>query len=225
MRVRPALVLFDLDDVLVAYAHDVRCAALADAIGGGVTADAVREVLFGPGGLEFGCDRGDYDLDAYLAMLREMHGWRLDVGTFVAARAVATRARPAMLALWDALATQARLAIFSNNGGWIETHARTVVPAVAARVGRDLVCSGSLRASKPAPAAFTACLNRLGATAEATLFIDDKSVNAEGARAAGLDALHFTDLPTLARDLRARGFDLPHDDSPGGDLLEDDPAP
>jgi putative hydrolase of the HAD superfamily len=211
MPTRPALVLFDLDDVLVGYDHGVRCAALAEAIGGADPA-VVREVLFGRDGLEFGCDRGEYELDAYLALLRERHGWTLDVAQFVAARAAATRVDPAMLALCDALAAQARLAIFSNNGAWIETHAPTIVPELAARFDGAVVCSGALRASKPSPAAFTACLQRLGATAGTTLFLDDKAANAEGARLAGLDALQFIDLPTLRRDLRARGFDLPGDD-------------
>jgi len=49
------------------YDHGIRSAALADAIGGGVDPAAVREVLFGADGLEFGCDRGEYDLDEYLA--------------------------------------------------------------------------------------------------------------------------------------------------------------
>jgi len=215
MRARPALLLFDLDDVLAAYDHGVRSAALADAIGGGVDSRAVREVLFGADGLEFGCDRGEYDLDEYLDRLRLRCGWSLDTVAFVAARAASTRAVPAMLALCDALAPLARLAIFSNNGAWVEAHAEAIVPGIAARFGGDIVCSGALRASKPAPGAFTACLARLGATPETTLFVDDKAVNAEGARLAGLDALQFTDLPTLRRDLRARGFDLPGDDRLG----------
>jgi putative hydrolase of the HAD superfamily len=212
MPTRPALVLFDLDDVLVGYDHGVRCAALAEAIGGGTDPAVVRDVLFGRDGLESGCDRGEYGLDAYLDLLRTRHGWALDAAQFVAARAAATRVDPAMQALCDALAAQARLAMFSNNGAWIETHAPTIVPELAARFDGAGVCSGALRASKPSPDAFTACLRRLGATAHTTLFVDDKAVNAEGARLAGLDALHFTTLPTLRRDLRARGFDLPGDD-------------
>jgi putative hydrolase of the HAD superfamily len=218
MRARPAQLLFDLDDVLVAYDHGVRSAALAAAIGGGVDPQVVREVLFGADGLEFGCDRGEYDLDEYLARLHLRCGWSLDAASFVAARAAATHPVPAMLALCDALAPQARLAIFSNNGAWVEAHAKTIVPGIASRFGGDIVCSGSLRASKPAPAAFAACLARLGATPEATLFVDDKAVNAEGARLAGLDSLQFTNLPTLRRDLRARGFDLPGDDRLGHQL-------
>lgn len=220
MRATPALVLFDLDDVLVDYDHGIRCASLAAALGDADPA-VLRDVLFGAQGLEFGCDRGDHGLDGYLDLLRTRHGWTLDVRQFVAARAAATRTVPAMLALCDALDDQARLAIFSNNGAWIAEHAAAIVPALAGRFDGRIVCSGALRASKPAPEAFTACLRRLDADPATTLFVDDKAVNAEGARAAGLDALQFTDPPTLRRDLCARGFDLPGDDLLGDDRLGD----
>lgn len=209
MRARPALLLFDLDDVLVRYDHGLRCAALARALDDRVPVDEIRRVLFGPDGLELGCDRGEYDLDGYLARLRDMHGWSIDVDAFVAAREAATRLDLSMLVMLMRLESQARMAVFSNNGAWIAEHAaRLLAPLHQLFPGR-IVCSGALRLSKPNPAAFLACLDRLGAAPDDTLFIDDKAINAEGARAAGLDAVHFTGEPALRRDLRARGFALP----------------
>lgn len=209
MRARPALLLFDLDDVLVRYDHGLRCAALARALGDQVSVEEIHRVLFGPDGLEFGCDRGEYDLAGYLDRLRDLHGWSLGVDQFVAARESATRLDLSMLVLLMRLEPQARLAVFSNNGAWIAEHAaRIVAPLDQVFPGR-IVCSGQLGLSKPEPAAFLACLERLDAAPGDTLFIDDKAINADGARAAGLDAVHFTAAAALRDALRARGFDLP----------------
>jgi putative hydrolase of the HAD superfamily len=46
---------------------------------------------------------------------------------------------------------------------------------------------------KPEGALYRRCLERLGAKATETLFIDDSLPNVEGARAMGLTALHYTD--------------------------------
>jgi FMN phosphatase YigB (HAD superfamily) len=209
MRARPALLLFDLDDVLVHYDHGLRCAALARALGDGVSPEEIRRVLFGPDGLEFGCDRGEYDLAGYLARVHDAHGWSLDADTFIAAREASTRLDLSMLVLLMRLESQARLAVFSNNGAWIAEHAARIVAPLHQLFPGRIVCSGQLGLSKPDPAAFLACVERLGATPGETLFIDDKAANAGGARDAGLDAVHFTGEPALRRDLRARGFDLP----------------
>ncbi len=42
--------------------------------------------------------------------------------------------------------------------------------------------------------------------AAATIFIDDSQKNVDGAKAAGWQAVLFTDAPTLRRDLAARGI-------------------
>ncbi|MBL8943564.1 MAG: haloacid dehalogenase, partial [Myxococcales bacterium] len=39
----------------------------------------------------------------------------------------------------------------------------------------------------------------------ACLFVDDRELNCEGARATGMDAVHFVDADTLRADLMARG--------------------
>jgi glucose-1-phosphatase len=209
MDPRPRLLLFDLDDVLVHYDHGLRCEALARALDGGATADAVRAALFGDAGLEFGCDRGEYGLEDYLDRAHARHGWRWSPDDFIAARRAATRVDAGMLALCRALAAQARLAIFTNNGAWIGHHAGRIVPEIAELFGDAIVCSGDLRASKPEPAAFHTCCARLDTAPAHAFFTDDKARNADGARAAGLDAHHFTGLPALRAALVARGFDLP----------------
>jgi putative hydrolase of the HAD superfamily len=211
MSSKPRLVLFDLDGVLADYDRPARCAAMARAVGASV--DAMFDAMFGAQGLEHATDRGEIGLDGSLAGLRERHGWDLAAEQFIDARRLSTRVRPAMLALCCELRAQARLAVFTNNGDWVHANLSTIAPELPPLFGDAIVCSGVMRQSKPDPDAFRACLQRLGHEAAAeVLFIDDNAGNVAGAQRAGLDALLFTDLATLRRELRARGFELQGDD-------------
>jgi putative hydrolase of the HAD superfamily len=138
--------------------------------------------------------------------LRDRHGWAVEQREFLAARRQATQVDPAMLRLCRALAPQTALAVFTNNGGWFSGFAEQIVPELLPLFGGRLVCSGSLRLLKPAPESYRACLHRLGAAAETTLFVDDRADNVEGARAAGLDALMHVDVASLRAALIDRGF-------------------
>jgi HAD superfamily hydrolase (TIGR01509 family) len=210
MPARPRLLLFDLDGVLADYDRDARCQALADAAGAEV--GAMFEAMFGPEGFEHASDRGDIGLAGSLAGLRERHGWEVPAAEFIAARRLATRVRPAMMALCREMQAQARLAVFTNNGDWVYANLPLIAPELVEVFGASFVCSGVMRQSKPDPAAFHACLQRLGHDAAAeVLFIDDNADNVAGARRAGLEALPYTNLETLRRELRARGFELQGD--------------
>jgi putative hydrolase of the HAD superfamily len=93
-----------------------------------------------------------------------------------------------------------RIALLSNSG-----------PEVMARVRADralearfdaVVISCEVGLTKPGPAIFRLCLERLGLTAGATLFVDDRADNVEGAAKVGLRALLF-DGPGALDRLRA----------------------
>jgi glucose-1-phosphatase len=62
---------------------------------------------------------------------------------------------------------------------------------------------------KPAPAFFKACVDRVGAPPGSCIFIDDVLANVEGARAAGLQAVHYRDTPSLIAQLRRLGVEIP----------------
>jgi len=66
------------------------------------------------------------------------------------------------------------------------------------------VASYQIRARKPAPEFYARALARVGAAPEACVFVDDLAENVTGARAAGLDAVQFTGLDALRRELEAR---------------------
>ena len=73
-------------------------------------------------------------------------------------------------------------------------------------VFRDIVVSGQVALLKPEPAIYRMLLDRNGLVAQDCLFIDDSLPNVEGARAVGMDAIHFTDAEALAAELTARGL-------------------
>ena len=70
-----------------------------------------------------------------------------------------------------------------------------------------LVWSYQLHMAKPDPAIYRHTLKELGTQPEETLFLDDKLVNVEAARALGMKALEFTNVQRLREDLVANGFD------------------
>ena len=70
------------------------------------------------------------------------------------------------------------------------------------------VLSCELRLIKPDRAIYDQCVERLGLRPQETLFVDDREVNVEGAREAGLVALRFESVRRLREDLERMGFPL-----------------
>ena len=66
-----------------------------------------------------------------------------------------------------------------------------------------LTFSCNLGMLKPAPEIYRECLAGLNTTASRTLFLDDRQVNVEGARKAGMRAILFQSPEQLARDVAA----------------------
>lgn len=199
----PKLLLFDLDGVLVDYSQDRRCRALAETAG--VTAEVIHRAVF-KSGLEKRSDAGEFDLDDYMNLLRS--DWGLDIlgEDFIKARRMATRVRPEMLKLCEALKTQVHLGIFTNNGHWLHQYADRIAPELMPMFATRWVCSGSIGLCKPDPMAFVACLERLGFSAASTLFVDDKVSNTEGAESIGMPSFVFESTDQCIDQLRQRGF-------------------
>ncbi|WP_428427843.1 HAD family hydrolase [Pararhizobium sp.] len=70
---------------------------------------------------------------------------------------------------------------------------------------RGVTVSGDIQLIKPDVAIYQTHAKSFGLTPAATLFIDDSMPNVEGARAAGWQAVHFTDPQTLQSDLISYG--------------------
>jgi putative hydrolase of the HAD superfamily len=117
-----------------------------------------------------------------------------------------TTENPAMLAWQLALKRRGLLtAILSNMGD-----------NVLASVEREfdwihrfdaLVWSFQRHMAKPGPAIYLRTLQELGVRPEEALFLDDKLVNVEAARALGIQAMQFSTVERLRADLVAAGLD------------------
>ena len=70
-----------------------------------------------------------------------------------------------------------------------------------------LVWSYQLRMVKPDPAIYRHVLKELGTQPEETLFLDDRAVNVEAAQALGMQAILFSTVDQLRRDLVAARLD------------------
>jgi 2-haloacid dehalogenase len=72
----------------------------------------------------------------------------------------------------------------------------------------DIIVSGEEGVAKPDPQIFEILRNRVAHRLASCIFIDDNLANVEAARAAGLDAILFTDTGHLREDLLVRGLPL-----------------
>jgi 2-haloacid dehalogenase len=71
---------------------------------------------------------------------------------------------------------------------------------------RGIVVSGEEKMLKPDPAIYYLALRRFGLRPGEALFVDDRAINVEGARAIGMHAHLFTDADDLKARLEAEGL-------------------
>ncbi len=71
---------------------------------------------------------------------------------------------------------------------------------------RDIVVSGEEKLLKPDPALYYRALDRFALRPQDALFVDDRLINVEGARAVGMHAHLFTGADDLRRRLEAEGL-------------------
>jgi 2-haloacid dehalogenase len=73
---------------------------------------------------------------------------------------------------------------------------------------RGVIVSGDERLLKPDPAIYELLLDRYGLEASKCVFIDDSAANVEGARAVGMQAIHYREPLNLEKELRRFGIQL-----------------
>lgn len=74
------------------------------------------------------------------------------------------------------------------------------------QVFRDIVVSGQVAQLKPQPGIYRLLMDRNALRPEDCIFVDDSPANVEGARALGIDAIHFTSAEMLGDELAKRGI-------------------
>jgi putative hydrolase of the HAD superfamily len=97
-----------------------------------------------------------------------------------------------------------KTALLSNMQSDMIAHVRAKFPWL--KDFDQQIFSSEVRLIKPDPALYRRALEKLGAEASETVFIDDREENVAGARAIGMTAFRFRSLPELRRDLESAGF-------------------
>jgi FMN phosphatase YigB (HAD superfamily) len=146
-------------------------------------------------------DRGALDGPGLLQVARDRLAWPGSYDDLAAAWGAAFEPDAAVLAVAGRLRVPAVL--LTNNGAPLADRFAQLLPSVAAVV-RASFFSAHLSTTKPDSAAFLRASERLGCAPGTTLLVDDSEANVRSARAAGLDALQFTGVSALARDLSTR---------------------
>lgn len=94
-----------------------------------------------------------------------------------------------------------RMAMLTNNVREWEPMWRSMLPVD--EIFETVVDSGFVGCRKPEPRIYEMTLERLGLPAEACLFVDDLAHNCDGARTAGMSAVHFRDNDQAIPEIRA----------------------
>jgi putative hydrolase of the HAD superfamily len=197
------LVLFDMEGVLSHYDRAARVAHLSAV--SGQSADAVRHAIWGSG-LEARADAGEIGDDEYLSALGDLLNCRIGRDDWLTSRRASITPNADTLALAARVAERRRIAVLTNNCGLMIDNMAYLNPAVARLFGVQIYACAWFGAAKPAAQAYLGCIERIGARADETLFIDDTEANVAGAIDAGLHAYRFTGAEALAEELARRAL-------------------
>jgi putative hydrolase of the HAD superfamily len=147
-------------------------------------------------------ERGEIGADEYFASLRASLGIDLSAEEFNEGWGrIFVREIPETVALLRSLAARVPLYAFSNSNAahqavWSRDYARALEPF------RKVFVSSGIGKRKPDREAFAHIAREIGVPLERILFFDDTMENIEGARAAGLLAVHVKGPQDVERALR-----------------------
>jgi putative hydrolase of the HAD superfamily len=153
----------------------------------------------------FEMERGEISEDAFLAKLTDslepLLGHRPSMHRFKEIYFEALHPNDAMIDLMRELkAGGYRMAMLTNNVREWEPYWRSMLPVD--EIFETVVDSGFVGARKPESRIYDLTLERIGMPAEACLFVDDIEHNCEGARRAGMRAVHFRDNEQAIAEIR-----------------------
>jgi|WetSurMetagenome_2_1015567.scaffolds.fasta_scaffold199424_2 FMN phosphatase YigB (HAD superfamily) len=190
--------IFDAGGVFVAHDNERLFRRLAARC---VAADALERIRAQSG--DPGLGRGETSIPALHRRLQEEMGYRGDWPTFAQDWCCHFAIDRDMLGLMTALASDHRVAIFSNTN---HEHWTYVTAQAGGALGRfEQHLSHEIGQVKPDVEAFRLVADRAGVDPGRCLFFDDLAENIEGARRAGFQAEQFTSQGALEALLQARG--------------------
>jgi len=154
----------------------------------------------------FALERGEITEASFLDRLAEalipLLGHRPQMHRFKEIYFDALDPNPPMIELMRELkASGYQMAMLTNNVREWEPLWRSMLPVD--ELFETVVDSGFVGFRKPEPQIYELTLERIGASAEACLFVDDIAHNCDGARRLGMSAIHFRDNEQATAEIRA----------------------
>ncbi len=153
----------------------------------------------------FKMERGEITEVSFLETLTDglepLLGHRPEMHRFKEIYFEALEPNPAMIELMRELKVAGyRMAMLTNNVREWEPLWRPMLPVD--EIFETVVDSGFVGCRKPEPEIYALTLERVGLAAEACLLVDDIEANCEGARAAGMGAVHFRENEQAIAEIR-----------------------
>lgn len=185
------LYLFDFDKTLYAYDFRERLPALARAAG--VSQYRLASRWWAPG-FELRAEAGEWPTaDEYLdAFADETGSTRITLEQWADARIRASHPNPGVVATLARARDLGTVSLLSNNPSVFAAALPLIAPDVVTLLGENRLVSAGLGVRKPDARVFELALERYGASAVDTFFVDDSAENVDGARALGITAHHYT---------------------------------
>jgi len=190
------LYLFDFDKTLYAYDNRFRLPALALAA---QTSQYQLAKRWWAGGYEFRAESGEWPTgDQYLdEFARVTESRRMSIEEWAHTRSLASTPTPGVLAAAARAATRGTVSLLSNNPSVFEAALPYFAPEAVEILGGNVLVSAALGVRKPDARIFEIAIDRYGASAENTFFVDDVLENVTGASALGIHAHHYTTVERL----------------------------
>ncbi len=204
---RPALI-FDFGNVVAHFDYTRACAILGQRLGLSGEELLGRARASGLLSLIQRYERGAISARQFSASVSDRLGLNVTHDEFAAAWSDIFWLNESLASVIERLKRSGYTLVLGSNTN--DLHASQFRRQFAATLAHfdHLMLSFEIGHIKPAAGFYLACVEAAGAPAEECVFIDDLPENVEGARAAGLQAIHYRDTPSLLEELRRLGVDL-----------------
>jgi putative hydrolase of the HAD superfamily len=197
------LFLFDMDDVLYDYDWRARMSGLT-ALTGHDLGELRRRWWHEHG--EWAAEAGRFpDGAGYRAAQNAALEVEISIQEWVANRRSAMRARPEAIAAVRRAAELGQVSLLTNNGPLLEENLAAIAPEIAPLFGDHLLTTSSYGARKPDPVVFERVLERYGADAADTFFVDDLPENVAAAASLGITTYHYGSAEGLRAAIESFG--------------------
>ncbi len=199
----PEFIYFDLGNVLVNFDHEIAINQLAALTNS--SSDEIRQLVF-HSTLQQEYEQGQLATPEFCQQIRRHTGSAASDAELCFAASDIFWVNHAIFPLVAALrGAGCRLGILSNT---CEAHWQYIQSADYSilRLFQLTVLSFDEHTSKPSRGIYQAATRRSGFAAGELFFVDDRPDNVQGARDAGLDAVHYESPWQLAGELRKRGL-------------------